>query len=103
MAGTQAAASTRRARRTNAQAGGIGRRAAAQCRPLDMRHPDDGHWRTPAHGGYAGRRTAVDDGHADTIGPRTFDRWHKGGANGLVPAVKWMRTVTRPFGMVENA
>lgn len=69
----------------------------ARCRLLNMRHIDDDHWRTLAYGEYTGKHTAVNDEHADTIEPRTFDCWYKGGANKIVPAVKWIRAMWRFF------
>ena len=63
---------------------------AAQCRLLNMRHLDNAYWRALTHGEYTGKHTAVNDEHADTIEPRTFDCWHEGTAGNLVSAVKWI-------------
>lgn len=70
---------------------------ACQCRLLNMRHIDDDYWCTLAHGEYTGKRTAVNDEHADTIELRTFDCWYAGSADRLVPAVKWIRAMWRFF------
>lgn len=70
---------------------------AAQCRLPNMRHIDDNHWRTLTHVEHTGKHTAVNDEHANTIEPRTFDRWYGGSANRLVPAVKWIRAMWRFF------
>lgn len=70
---------------------------AAQCRLLNMRHIDDDHWCTLAHGEYTGKHTAVNDEHVDTVELRTFDCWYEGAANKLVPAVKWIRAMWRFF------
>lgn len=70
---------------------------AAQCRLLNMRHIDDDYWCTLTHGEYAGKHTAVNDEHEDTIELRTFDCWYEGSADRLVPAVKWIRAMWRFF------
>ena len=68
---------------------------AAQCRLLNMRHLDDDYWCALTHGEYAGKHTAVNDEHADTIELRTFGCWYEGTADKLVPAVKWIRAMWR--------
>ena len=70
---------------------------AAQCRLLNMRHIDDDYWCSLTHGEYAGKHTAVNDEHADTIELRTFGGWYEGTADMLVPAVKWIRAMWRFF------
>lgn len=70
---------------------------AAQCRLLNMRHIDDDYWCSLTHGEYAGKHTAVNDEHANTIELRTFDCWYEGSAHKLVPAVKWIRAMWRFF------
>lgn len=70
---------------------------AAQCRLLNMRHIDDDYWCSLTHGEYAGKHTAVNDEHADTIELRTFDCWYEGSASKLIPAVKWIRAMWRFF------
>lgn len=70
---------------------------AAQCRLLNMRHIDDDYWCSLAHGEYAGKHTAVNDEHADTVELRTFGCWYEGTAGNLVPAVKWIRAMWRFF------
>lgn len=62
-----------------------------------MRHVDDDYWCTLSHGGYTGKRTAVNDEHADAIELRTFDCWYAGSAHKLIPAVKWVRAMWRFF------
>ena len=70
---------------------------ASQCRLLNMRHVDDDYWCSLTHGEYAGKHTAVNDEHADTIELRTFDCWYEGSADKLIPAVKWVRAMWRFF------
>lgn len=70
---------------------------AAQCRLLNMRHIDDNYWCSLTHGVYAGKHTAVNDEHAETIELRTFGCWYEGSADKLVPAVKWIRAMWRFF------
>lgn len=71
--------------------------SAYQCRLLNMRHIDDDYWCTLTHGEYTGKHTAVNNEHADTIELRTFDCWYAGGADKLIPAVKWARAMWRFF------
>ena len=66
-----------------------------------MRHLDDDYWCSLIRGEYAGKHTAVNDEHADTIELRTFDCWYEGTANKLVPAVKWRFFERRPRGTVS--
>lgn len=68
-----------------------------ECRLLNMRHLDDDRWCTLHHGEYAGKHTAVNDEHSDTIELRTFDCWYAGTVDKLIPAVKWVRAMWRFF------
>ena len=69
----------------------------AQCERLNMRHMGDDYWCALNHGDYAGKHTAVNAEHQDTIELRTFDCWYEDSADKLVPAVKWIRAMWRFF------
>lgn len=81
MAGARAAISTWPARPTGARAAGIGRRAGWTSCGADG--PTCATWATaigapPPMADHTGKHVAVDDGHQDTIGPRTPDNRSQG-------------------------
>ena len=70
---------------------------ASQCERLNMRHMSDDYWCRLNHGDYAGKHTAINDEHCDTIELRTFDCWYEDSASKLVPAIRWIRAMWRFF------
>ena len=70
---------------------------ATQCERLNMRHMGDNYWCQLNHGDYAGKHTAINAEHQDTIELRTFDCWYEDSASKLIPAVKWIRAMWRFF------
>lgn len=74
---------------------------------LNMRHVLEGrehddasesaYWCPLIHGGYSGKRTAVNDCHPLTIELRTFGRWDHDTAPRLADAVRWAHHMWRHF------
>lgn len=79
-----------------------------QCHKLNMRHMDDDHWCSLAHGEYTGKHTAVNNEHDNTIELRTFDCWCAETVDKLAPALRWIRDMWRfferhPLGTLKSA
>lgn len=68
-----------------------------QCEALNMRHLSDSRWCSLEHGNYAGKATAVNDDHWDTIELRTFGAWDRSTSHKLMPALTWIHAMWRLF------